>query len=236
MIPIQGVSANQLINKSTNQQIISFRHLIIWEVSCSLFCGPTGCSKLYRSLTAKRDKSQLCHCLQKCNNPQRICCTVYVHCGVCNTKKLYKQHPTTTTAASPEVISPRSILKHQVPNPCQWDERVYYSQYTEQIFYLSLDDVITTGWCSASFKSVCIKRCDSFLLREEAREFNENNNKIKNIKRVMPWQSFQPTSPQGKIFWMVSLLIVIYPAGGGIMSGESESYYTGTWTNMRSVF
>lgn len=38
------------------QQINCFRQLIMWEVSCSLLCGPTGCSKLWRGLTTKRGR------------------------------------------------------------------------------------------------------------------------------------------------------------------------------------
>lgn len=78
MIPIQGVSANKLF------QTLDYLGSILLPI-------------LHFNV-----KSYLCHCLQKCNNPQRICCTVSVHCGVCgvcNTKKLYKQHLTPTTAA-----------------------------------------------------------------------------------------------------------------------------------------
>lgn len=43
----------------------------------------------------------------------------------------------------------------------------------------------------------------------------KNNNTIKNIKRVMPWQSFQQTASPGEKS-SFSLLIVIYPSGGGV--------------------
>lgn len=117
-------------------------------------------------------------------------------CGVCNTKKVYKQHP--NTATSPEVISPRSVSKRQVPNPSQSDEHVYYSQYTEQIFSLSLDDVIATGWCSASFKSVCVKWCDSFFLCEEARELMKIITKLKTLKGWCLGNRSNLQHPKGK--------------------------------------